>query len=166
MTAITTAIVMRQPAGLRALVGERLAVPRWQGTCDFYNRMMERERLTLCFHARLKQRHAVMTLQEMNDAEREQLVCAVDELRSAFAVYRKHGISTTGFIGRLTISQRRTLFFHAGLTEAEFSQPYWRIDEENCLWREALFRALRELFKLFEYAPTILTSVRPEMYLH
>ncbi|EJH9610769.1 replication protein, partial [Escherichia coli] len=25
---------------------------------------------------------------------------------------------------------------------------------------------LRELFSLFEYAPTILTSVKPEQYLH
>ncbi|HFM3195225.1 TPA: replication protein, partial [Escherichia coli] len=32
--------------------------------------------------------------------------------------------------------------------------------------RDALFRALRELFSLFEYAPTILTSVKPEQYLH
>ncbi|MEH4236234.1 hypothetical protein POX60_23440, partial [Escherichia coli] len=55
---------------------------------------------------------------------------------------------------------------HAGLTEKEFNQPYWRINEESCYWRDALFRALRELFSLFEYAPTILTSVKPEQYLH
>ncbi|HAJ2724811.1 TPA: replication protein [Escherichia coli] len=55
---------------------------------------------------------------------------------------------------------------HARLTEKEFNQPYWRINEESCYWREALFRALRELFSLFEYAPTILTSVKPEQYLH
>ncbi|ECK9706456.1 replication protein, partial [Escherichia coli] len=46
------------------------------------------------------------------------------------------------------------------------NQPYWRINEESCYWRDALFRALRELFSLFEYAPTILTSVKPEQYLH
>ncbi|AWC72580.1 TPA: replication protein B [Serratia marcescens] len=166
MTAITAGIVRNQPAGLRALVGERLAAPRWRSTCDFYNQMMERERLTICFHAQLKQRHAVMRLEEMNDSERERLVCAIDELRSAFATYRKHGISKSGFIGRLTISQRRTLFLHAGLTEVEFNQPYWRIDDESCKWREELFRALRELFNLFEYAPTILTSVKPEAYFH
>ena len=70
------------------------------------------------------------------------------------------------FLSFLTVSQRRTLFMHAGLTEKEFNQPYWRINEESCYWRDALFRALRELFSLFEYAPTILTSVKPEQYLH
>ncbi|MBM0887623.1 replication protein B, partial [Escherichia coli] len=39
-------------------------------------------------------------------------------------------------------------------------------NEESCYWREKLFRALRELLSLFEYAPTILTSVKPEKYLH
>ena len=53
-----------------------------------------------------------------------------------------------------------------GLTEKEFNQPYWRVNEDSCYWREQLFRALRELFSLFEYAPTILTSVKPEQYLH
>ncbi len=43
--------------------------------------MMERERLTVCFHAQLKQRHATMRFEEMNDIERERLVCAIDELR-------------------------------------------------------------------------------------
>ncbi|CAI2468126.1 Uncharacterised protein [Serratia marcescens] len=166
MTVMTAATVRNQPAGCRALVGKHLAAPRWRGTCDFYNQLMERERLTICFHAQLKQRHAVMRLEEMNESDRERIVCAIDELRSAFAKYRKHGISKSGFIGRLTVSQRRTLFMHAGLTEVEFNQPYWRIDNEACTWREALIRALRELFNLFEYAPTILTSVRPEEYLH
>ncbi|KFK93349.1 MULTISPECIES: hypothetical protein [unclassified Serratia (in: enterobacteria)] len=166
MTVMTVALVRNQPAGLRGLIGQHLAAPRWRDTCNFYNRMMERERLTICFHAELKQRHAVMTLEEMNESDRERIVCAIDELRSAFAKYRKHGISQSGFIGRLTVSQRRTLFLHAGLTEAEFNQPYWYIDDETCAWREALFRALRELFSLFEYAPTILTAVKPEQYLH
>ena len=70
------------------------------------------------------------------------------------------------FLSFLTVSQRRTLFLHAGLTENEFNQPYWRVNEDSCYWREQLFRALRELFSLFEYAPTILTSVKPEQYLH
>jgi len=166
MTVITIASVMNQPAGLRAAVGERLAPARWESSCEFYNRMSERERLTVCFHAQLKQRHSVMKLQEMNDGDRELLVSAIDELRAAFARYRSRGIGKSGFIGRLKISERRTLFLHAGLSENEFSQPYWRIDDEHCTWREALFRALRELFSLFENAPTVLTSVRPETYLH
>ncbi|CAH5266622.1 replication B protein [Enterobacter hormaechei] len=44
--------------------------------------------------------------------------------------------------------------------------PHWRLNEEDCYWRDKLFRALQELFSLFEYAPTILTSVKPEQYLH
>ena len=150
MTVMTLNLVEKQPAAMRRIIGKHLAVPRWQETCDYYNQMMERERLTVCFHAQLKQRHATMRFEEMNDVERERLVCA----------------SEYAYISFLTVSQRRTLFMHAGLTEKEFNQPYWRINEESCYWRDALFRALRELFSLFEYAPTILTSVKPEQYLH
>ncbi|HFV9290962.1 TPA: replication protein B [Serratia fonticola] len=166
MTVITTEIVRNQPVGLRGLVGKHLAGPRWRETCDYYRGMMERERLTICFHAQLKQRHAVLGLEEMNEGDRQRVVCSIGELRTAFAKHRRHRISDSDFIARLTVSQRRTLFMHAGLTEAEFSQPYWRINDEACSWREALFKALRELFSLFEYAPTILTAVKPEQYLH
>lgn len=166
MTVMTTALVRNQPAGLRGLVGKHLAGPRWRDTCDFYNHMMERERLTVCFHAQLKQRHAVFSLEEMSEADRERVVCAIDELRGAFAKYRKHGISQSAFIARLTISQRRTLFFHAGLTEDEFNLPHWRIDDQSCKWREALLIALSELFSLFESTPKILTAVPPEQYVH
>ena len=102
----------------------------------------------------------------MNDVDRERLACAIDELRGAFSKRRQVGASESAYISYLTVSQRRTLFLHAGLTEKEFNQPYWRVNEESCYWREKLFRALRELFSLFEYAPTILTSVKPEQYLH
>ncbi|VEI69221.1 Uncharacterised protein [Serratia fonticola] len=166
MTVITTEIVRNQPVGLRGLIGKHLAGPRWRETCDYYRGMMERERLTICFHAQLKQRHAVLGLEEMNEADRQRVVCAIGELRSAFAKYRKHGVSQSRFIGRLTISTRRTLFFHAGLTEAEFNQPHWRMDDKGCAWREALLKALRELFSLFERTPMILTAVKPEQYLH
>ena len=88
------------------------------------------------------------------------------ETCGAFSKRRQVGASEYAYISFLTVSQRRTLFMHAGLTEKEFNQPYWRINEESCYWRDALFRALRELFSLFEYAPTILTSVKPEQYLH
>ncbi len=74
MTVITTEIVRNQPAGLRDIVGKHLAAPRWHNTCDFYNRMMERERLTICFHAQLKQRHAVLNLEEMSDGDRARRV--------------------------------------------------------------------------------------------
>lgn len=166
MTVMTLDVIQKQPIALRGLVCKYLAQPRWQDTCDFYNQMMERERLTVCFHAQLKQRHSVMRLEEMTEADRERLVCALDELRNAFARHRQIGSSKATFISRLTVSQRRSLFLHAGLTEQEFMMPHWRLNEEDCYWRDKLFRALRELFSLFEYAPTILTSVKPEQYLH
>ena len=150
MAVMTLDLVQKQPAALRVVIGKHLAEPRWQDSCDFYNQMMERDRLTVCFHAQLKQRHATMRFEEMNDVDRE----------------RQVGASETTYISYLTVSQRRTLFLHAGLSENEFNQPYWRINEGSCYWREKLFRALRELFSLFEYAPTILTSVKPEQYLH
>lgn len=105
-------------------------------------------------------------LEEMTEADRERLVCALDELRTAFSRHRQLGASKATFISRLTVSQRRSLYLHAGLTEQEFMMPHWRLNEEDCYWRDKLFRALQELFSLFEYAPTILTSVKPEQYLH
>ncbi|HCR3029753.1 TPA: replication protein B [Escherichia coli] len=166
MTVMTLALVQKQPEALRVVIGKHLAEPRWQDTCDFYNQLMERDRLTICFHAQLKQRHAMTRFEEMNDFERERLACAIDELRGAFSKRRQVGASESAYIGFLTVAQRRTLFLHAGLTEFEFNQPYWRIDNKDCYWREKLFRALRELFSLFEYAPTVLTAVKPEQYLH
>ena len=74
MTVMTLNLVEKQPAAMRRIIGKHLAVPRWQETCDYYNQMMERERLTVCFHAQLKQRHATMRFEEMNDVERERLV--------------------------------------------------------------------------------------------
>lgn len=107
-----------------------------------------------------------MRLEEMEEADRERIVCALDELRFAFTRFRQIGFTKSTFINRLTVSQRRSLFLHAGLTEQEFMMPHWRLEEDSCYWRDKLFRALRELFSLFEYAPTILTSVKPEQYLH
>ncbi|EPO6323089.1 replication protein B, partial [Escherichia coli] len=134
MTVMTLNLVEKQPAAMRRIIGKHLAVPRWQDTCDYYNQMMERERLTVCFHAQLKQRHATMRFEEMNDVERERLVCAIDELRGAFSKRRQVGASEYAYISFLTVSQRRTLFMHARLTEKEFNQPYWRINEESCYW--------------------------------
>lgn len=109
MTVMTFAIVDKQPAALRGLIGKYLAAPRWSDTCDFYNQMMERERLTICFHAQLKQRHANMRLEEMNDADRERLINAIDELRNTFSKSRQMGASASTFVGRMTVSQRRAL---------------------------------------------------------
>ena len=54
MTVMTLNLVEKQPAAMRRIIGKHLAVPRWQDTCDYYNQMMERERLTVCFHAQLR----------------------------------------------------------------------------------------------------------------
>jgi hypothetical protein len=118
------------------------------------------------FSRSIKQRHATMRFEEMNDVDRERLVCALDELRGAFSKRRQVGASESTYISRLTVSQRRTLFLHAGLTEQEFNEPHWRLMKRTVIGVTNLFRALRELFSLFEYAPTILTSVKPEQYLH
>ena len=45
MTVMTLNLVEKQPAAMRRIIGKHLAVPRWQETCDYYNQMMERERL-------------------------------------------------------------------------------------------------------------------------
>ena len=104
MTVMTLNLVEKQPAAMRRIIGKHLAVPRWQDTCDYYNQMMERERLTVCFHAQLKQRHATMRFEEMNDVERERLVCAIDELRGAFSKRRQ---PATYFIYARTTDRKR-----------------------------------------------------------
>ncbi|WP_145506041.1 replication protein B [Yersinia alsatica] len=166
MTVVTLELTRKLPVGLRNVIANHLALPRWNETCDFYNHMSERERLTICFHAQLKQRHSVMKLQEMNDNERERMVCAIGELSAAFAEHHKEKISDSNFVGRLMTSQRKTLFFHAQLTEKEFNQPCWYLNDKSCLWREKLLRALRELLSLFKQAPRVLTAVKPEQYFH
>ena len=106
MTVMTLNLVEKQPAAMRRIIGKHLAVPRWQDTCDYYNQMMERERLTVCFHAQLKQRHATMRFEEMNDVERERLVCAIDELRGAFSkrrqvdVYKRQGVERVALLNK------------------------------------------------------------------
>ncbi len=163
--AFTTSHMQTLPVNLRALIGNFFAHSRWQETCDFYNALPERYRATVCFHAGLKKRHTVIFLHEMNDADRECLVNALDELRKAFAKYRKHELGNIAYMQRLTISERKTLFMHAGLTLAEFSQPLWRVDDVECQWREPLLKAIREMITIFEDAPTILTAIKPEAYI-
>ncbi|ROL20682.1 hypothetical protein BFD67_07600 [Escherichia coli] len=58
MTVMTLNLVEKQPATMRRIIGKHLAVPRWQETCDYYNQMMERERLTVCFHRKTASNYA------------------------------------------------------------------------------------------------------------
>ncbi|WP_349775027.1 replication protein B [Serratia fonticola] len=130
----------------------------------FYDSMPERYRETICFHAELKKRHTLLQLHEMAEVERERVIGAIDELRQHFAKYRKHAISNTAFIQRLPVSVRKTLYRHAELSQAEFSQPIWRVEDRACAWSNQLIKAIRELLDLFEDAPDILTAVKPEAY--
>ncbi|MEH0832350.1 replication protein B [Pectobacterium aroidearum] len=165
MTAFTVSSMQNLPAGLRNVIGKHFADSRWRETCAYYNSLHERERLTICFHAQMKKRHTVYRLEEMPTAERERIVCAIDELRRAFSKGRHRGVNISTFLSWLNVSERKTLFMHAGLTEKEFSQPYWRIDDNACSWRQPILRALNELAGLAEAAPDILTAIKPEEYL-
>ncbi|WP_226099563.1 replication protein B [Dickeya oryzae] len=162
--AFTAGHLQTMPANLRALIGKHFAGSRWHQSCDFYNHFSERYRVTVCFHAGLNRAMAVYQLEEMEQEVCERVICALDELRKAFAKYRRHEVSDSAFIKRLSIGERRTLFFHAGLTATEFNQPIWRIESETCHWRAPLIRALQELLSAFDDAPAILTSVKPEIY--
>ncbi|AOR59284.1 replication protein B [Pectobacterium parmentieri] len=165
MTAFTVSSMQNLPAGLRNVIGKHFADSRWRETCAYYNSLHERDRLTICFHAQMKKRHTVYRLEEMPTAEREQIVCAIDEMRQAFSKGRSRGVNISTFLSWLSVSERRTLFMHAGLTEKEFNQPYWRIDDNSCQWRQPILRALNELASLSEAAPEILTAIKPEEYL-
>ncbi|MDY4385049.1 replication protein B [Pectobacterium aroidearum] len=166
MTAFTVSSMQNLPAGLRSVIGKHFADSRWRETCAYYNSLHERDRLTICFHAQMKKSQTVYRLEEMPTAERERIVCAIDELRRMFSLRRKRREKTSTFLSWLSVSERRTLFFHARLTENEFNQPYWRIDDVSCPWRNKISHALNELFSLFEAAPDILTAIKPEEYLN
>ncbi|WP_027711875.1 hypothetical protein [Dickeya chrysanthemi] len=153
------------PPNLRALLGKHFADSRWEQTCRFYQRFAERYRRTLCFHAALHNRWCVYQLDEMDEMARERIVSALNELRSAFDVPAiQEQSQLLPLVMGLRLSERRTLFFHAGLTAREFNHPLRRIDEPDCQWAQALGRAAVELHSLFTDAPDILTSIRPENY--
>ncbi|MBL0909084.1 replication protein B [Pectobacterium carotovorum] len=169
MTAFTISSMQNLPAGLRNVISKHFADSRWRETCAYYNSLHERDRLTICFHAQMKKRHTIYRLEEMPAAERERIVCAIDELRNAFSESRRGGVSILTFLGRLSVSERRALFMHAGLSEKEFNQPFWHIeniDNSSCQWSKPIFRALNELVSLFNTAPDILTAIKPEEYLN
>ncbi|MEQ9945232.1 replication protein B [Pectobacterium aroidearum] len=166
MTAFTVSSMQNLPAGLRSVIGKHFADSRWRETCAYYNSLHERDRLTICFHAQMKKSQTVYRLEEMPTTERERIVCAIDELRRMFSLNRKRREKTSTFLSWLSVSERRTLFFHAGLSENEFNQPYWRIDDVSCPWRNKISHALNELFSLFDATPDILTAIKPEEYLN
>ncbi|SLM63423.1 MULTISPECIES: hypothetical protein [Dickeya] len=162
--AFTTDHLLALPPHLRALIGKHFADSRWAQTRGFYQQLSERYRRTLCFHAALHQRWCTYQLDEMDEMARERLVNAMNELRHAFCSDEKPA-SLFASVRALRLSERRTLFFHAGLSTREFDQPLRRLEEQDCLWSGPLVRALDELNGLFADAPDVLTSVRPEHYL-
>ncbi|RRO08329.1 replication protein B, partial [Pectobacterium aquaticum] len=94
----TVSSMQNLPTGLRNVIGKHFADSRWRETCAYYNSLHERDRLTLCFHAQMKKSQTVYRLEEMPTAERERIVCAIDELRRAFSKGRIRGVNTSTFL--------------------------------------------------------------------
>ncbi|EKN5932272.1 replication protein B [Yersinia enterocolitica] len=153
------------PNNLRALIAKHFAGSRWTDTCNFYNKMPERYRGTICFHATLKKRHAMFKFEELQEFERELVVSAIDELGRYFIISQRRPLDSIALIYRLPLSVRKTLFLHAGLSAVELSLPLWHIKRSSCHWRSALLIALDEMLNIFDDLPVIITSAKPESYI-
>ncbi|EKN6364544.1 replication protein B [Yersinia enterocolitica] len=153
------------PNNLRALIAKYFAGSRWTDTCNFYNKMPERYRGTICFHATLKKRHAMFKFEELQEFERELVVSAIDELGRYFIISQRRPLDSIALIYRLPLSVRKTLFLHAGLSAVELSLPLWHIKRSSCHWRSALLIALDEMLNIFDDLPVIITSAKPESYI-
>ncbi|KFX10891.1 phage protein B [Pectobacterium atrosepticum ICMP 1526] len=164
MTAFTVNTINNLPAGLRNVIGKHFADNRYSETRDYYDQLSSRYRVTVCFHAGLKKHHTTMAFDDMTMSEREQIVQALDELRGAFPKNRKAGSRLMTFLTCLRVSERRTLYRHAGLSAQDFLLPVSAIDGEDEL-RKPIAAALDELCSLFADMPHILTSVQAEDYL-
>ncbi|CNJ97051.1 replication gene B protein [Yersinia mollaretii] len=162
--AFTAENVRLMPTHLRRLIGKHFAGSRWADTCEFYNKIPQRYRATICFHATLKKRHTTFKFEELNESERELIVNAIDELRRYFIQCHRRPLDTIAFIHRLPLSVRKTLFLHAGLSSIELGLPLWHIKQSSCHWRHSLLTALDEMLNIFDDLPAIITSARPESY--
>ena len=163
--AFTSENVRLMPNNLRMLIGKHFAGSRWADTCNFYNKMPERYRGTVCFHATLKRRHTLFKFEELQEYERELIVSAIDELGRYFIKCHRRPLDSIALIHRLPLSVRKTLFLHAGLSTVELSLPLWHIKRTSCHWRSALLNALDEMLDIFDDLPTIITSAKPESYI-
>ncbi|MGL4822437.1 hypothetical protein [Plesiomonas shigelloides] len=171
MTALTHANLQRYPDGLRHLLGQFLATPRWEATCEFWDSLKETQRITLCFHAQLGVNTTTDAIKsefaKLPEYVREALVTAIEDLR-AFASWRKRDtdarVSNARFIGWLTDAQRKTLYRHAGLGEREFIQPCRMIDAAGCSWRMPLVSAMNDLFHMMDNAPKSITAIQPDQF--
>ncbi|MEQ9971357.1 replication protein B [Pectobacterium carotovorum] len=165
MTAFTVNTINNLPVGLRNVIGKHFADNRYSETRDYYDQLLPRYRVTVCFHAGLKKHHTTLTFDGMSMAEREQIVQALDELRGAFSKNRRVSSRLMTFLTCLRVSERRTLYRHAGLSDKEFQLPISSIDEEDSELGKPIIAALDELCCLFADMPHILTAVRAENYL-
>ncbi|CQH26693.1 TPA: replication protein B [Yersinia enterocolitica] len=163
--AFTSENVRLMPNNLRALIAKHFAGSRWTDTCNFYNKMPERYRGTICFHATLKKRHAMFKFEELQEFERELVVSAIDELGRYFIISQRRPLDSIALIYRLPLSVRKTLFLHAGLSAVELSLPLWHIKRSSCHWRSALLIAVDEMLNIFDDLPVIITSAKPESYI-
>lgn len=163
--AFTSENVRLMPNNLRALIAKHFAGSRWTDTCNFYNKMPERYRGTICFHATLKKRHAMFKFEQLQEFERELVVSAIDELGRYFIISQRRPLDSIALIYRLPLSVRKTLFLHAGLSAVELSLPLWHIKRSSCHWRSALLIALDEMLNIFDDLPVIITSAKPESYI-
>ncbi|MGL4925639.1 MAG: replication protein B [Plesiomonas shigelloides] len=164
MTALTMHHLNMQPPGLRQIIGKYMASDRWTDTCNFFDSLGLFDKVTLCAHAGVAERYAAMAFECIPTSERENIVNAIDELRHAFASYRKHEVSNTKFLSWMTVQQRKTLYVYAGLSDVESMQPYCLIDNPNWPGSEPLINAIRDLCKLFGSAPQVLTAIEPSAY--
>ncbi|EPF5115251.1 replication protein B, partial [Yersinia enterocolitica] len=153
--AFTSENVRLMPNNLRALIAKHFAGSRWTDTCNFYNKMPERYRGTICFHATLKKRHAMFKFEELQEFERELVVSAIDELGRYFIISQRRPLDSIALIYRLPLSVRKTLFLHAGLSAVELSLPLWHIKRSSCHWRSALLIAVDEMLNIFDDLPVI-----------
>ncbi|MDX6917847.1 replication protein B [Pectobacterium carotovorum] len=165
MTAFTVNTINNLPVGLRNVIGKHFADNRYSETRDYYDQLLPRYRVTVCFHAGLKMHHTAMEFDAMSMAEREQIVQSLDELRGAFSKSRRAFSRLMTFLTCLRVSERRTLYRHAGLSDKEFQLPISSIDKEDSELRKAIITALDELCSLFADMPVILATVRAENYL-
>ncbi|MEQ9883247.1 replication protein B [Pectobacterium brasiliense] len=164
MTAFTVNTINNLPAGLRNVIGKHFADNRYSETRDFYDQLLPRYRVTVCFHAGLKKHHVSLAFDAMSMTEREQIVQALDELRGAFSKNRRAISRLMTFLTCLRVSERRTLYRHAGLSDKEFQLPIASVDKEDSELRKPIVTALDELSSLFADMPVILTAVRAEAY--
>ncbi|WP_213993897.1 replication protein B [Sodalis sp. dw_96] len=152
------------PDGIRNVIGKYFATQRWQATCAFYDKLPERYRATVCFHAGLKKQQCTFGLVEMDIIDREKIVMALDEIRCAFNDYAYRGPDRFALVEALSLSERKTLYFHASKTPIELENSYDWTQGRSPAYFLTVLCAFEELCQMFDDAPVIITAVKPSEY--